>query len=55
MKVIVREAAEDDLHRIFVWISADNPVAAAKTVARIRDRVSFLELDSLAGHGAPRT
>ena len=53
MKVIVREAAEEDLHRIFAWISEDNLVAAARMVSRIRDRISFLELDSLASMGRP--
>jgi plasmid stabilization system protein ParE len=51
MKVVLREAAEDDLDRIFVWISKDNPVAAADLIARIRDRISLLELDSLAHMG----
>ncbi len=53
MKVIVREAAEQDLHRIFAWISQHNPSAATKVVARIRDRIGFLELDSLANMGRP--
>ncbi|HUI96768.1 MAG TPA: type II toxin-antitoxin system RelE/ParE family toxin [Xanthobacteraceae bacterium] len=53
MKVIVREAAEQDLHRIFAWISEHNLAAAAKMVARIRDRIGFLELDSLANMGRP--
>ena len=53
MRVVVREAAEDDLHRIFEWISHDNPTAAAKMAAQIRDRISFLELDSLANMGRP--
>jgi toxin ParE1/3/4 len=51
MKVVLREAAEDDLDRIFVWISKDNPVAAADIIARIRDRISLLELDSPAQMG----
>jgi plasmid stabilization system protein ParE len=33
MKVIVREAAEDDLHRIFSWLDQRNPTAAARIVA----------------------
>jgi plasmid stabilization system protein ParE len=53
MKVIVREAAEQDLHGIFEWISQHNPSTAAKVVARIRDRMSFLEVDSLADMGRP--
>lgn len=53
MKVIVRAAAEDDLHHLYAWIAKDNPAAAARMVARIRDRIQFLELDSLAGMGRP--
>ena len=53
MKVIVREAAEHDLHRIFDWITQDNPAAASRMVARIRDRINFLELDSLSNMGRP--
>src|SRR5262245_16118308 len=51
MKVVLREAAEDDLDRIYVWIYKDNPVAAADMIARIRDGISLLELDSLAHMG----
>ncbi len=53
MKVIIREAAEDDLDRVFAWIAQDNPSAAADKVARIRDHISFLETDSLANMGRP--
>jgi plasmid stabilization system protein ParE len=53
MKVTIRAAAEDDLHRIFDWIKQDNPAVAAGMVARIRDRINFLELDSLANMGRP--
>jgi plasmid stabilization system protein ParE len=45
MKVIIRTAAEEDLHRIFDWIKQDNPAAATRMVARIRDRINFLELE----------
>jgi plasmid stabilization system protein ParE len=31
MKVIIREAAEDDLDRIFARIAQDNPAAARRT------------------------
>jgi plasmid stabilization system protein ParE len=54
MKVIVREKAGDDLDAIFQWIAQDNPSAAGKMVARIRDRISILELDSLAHMGRAR-
>lgn len=51
MKVIVREAAGDDLNDIFQWIAKDNPGAAVQVVSRIRDRIDGLELDSLAHMG----
>jgi plasmid stabilization system protein ParE len=53
MKVIIREAAADDLDRIFTRIAQDNPPAAATMVAAIRDRISVLETDSLAHMGRP--
>jgi toxin ParE1/3/4 len=53
MKVIVREAAEDDIDRIFAWIAKDNPRAAADMVSRIRDRINRLELGPLAHMGRP--
>jgi plasmid stabilization system protein ParE len=53
MKVIVHDSAEADLDRIFEWIAKDNPSAAAKMVARIRDQINLLEIDSLAKMGRP--
>ena len=53
MKVIIREAVEDDLDRVFAWIAQDNPPAAADKAAQIRERISFLEADSLANMGRP--
>ncbi len=53
MKVIIRESAEDDLNRIFAWIAKDNPGAAADVIARIRDRINLLEINSLAHMGRP--
>jgi toxin ParE1/3/4 len=55
MKVILRQDAEDDLDRIFTWIAEDNPSAAVRMAARIRDRIGLLELDSLAHIGRPGT
>ncbi len=55
MKIFLREAAEDDLDRIFTWISEDDRSAATRMVARIRDRIGLLELDSLAHMGRPGT
>jgi toxin ParE1/3/4 len=51
MKVVLHRDAE----RIFTWIAEDNPSAASRMVARIRDRISLLELDSLAHMGRPGT
>jgi toxin ParE1/3/4 len=53
MKVIIHESAEDDLDRIFEWIAKDNRSAAARMVAKIRDRINLLEIDSLAKMGRP--
>jgi toxin ParE1/3/4 len=53
MKVIIRESADEDLDRIFEWIAKDNRSAAAKMVAKIRDRINLLEIDSLAKMGRP--
>lgn len=53
MKVVVRARAEDDLDDIFRWIAKDNPRAATAMMARLRDRINMLELDSLARMGRP--
>jgi addiction module RelE/StbE family toxin len=53
MKVIIRETAEDDLDRIFARMAQDNPAAAADMTNKIRQRISLLELDSLAYMGRP--
>jgi toxin ParE1/3/4 len=53
MKVIVHDSAEDDLDCIFERIAKDNRAAATKIVARIRDHINLLELDSLAKMGRP--
>jgi toxin ParE1/3/4 len=53
MKVILRDSALDDLEQIYAWISNDNPPVAAEMVARIRDRISLLEIDALAHMGRP--
>jgi len=43
----------EDLDRIFRWIAKDDPSAAAAMVARIRDRIAFLEIDALVQMGRP--
>jgi plasmid stabilization system protein ParE len=53
MKVILREAAVNDLDRIFAWIAKDNPSAAVDMISRVRDRIALLELDALAQMGRP--
>jgi len=53
MKVIIRESAEADLDHIAEWIAQESPSAAARVVATIRDRISFLETDELAHMGRP--
>jgi toxin ParE1/3/4 len=53
MKVFVREAAEEDIVRLFAWIAKDNPVAAADAVSRIREQINRLETDSLTEMGHP--
>ena len=53
MKVVIRELAEDDLHRVFERIARDNPAAAAHKVNNIRRRIKLLELDSLTHMGRP--
>lgn len=35
MRVIIREAAYDDLDRIYSWIAKDRPRAADSTIDRI--------------------
>jgi toxin ParE1/3/4 len=51
MKVIVREAAEEDIDSLFAYIAKDNPAAAAKVVAQIRRQINRLETDSLVEMG----
>jgi len=51
MNIVIQESAWADLDHIFEWIAKDNPSAAAKVVARIRDKIDLLELDALAKMG----
>jgi hypothetical protein len=53
MRVIIRESAEADLDHISGWIAKDNPAAAARVVAAIRDRINVLETDELTHMGRP--
>ena len=49
MKVRVTTPARDDLDGIGDYIARDNPVAASRTVYRIRDRFEMLGRQSLLG------
>lgn len=40
MKVIIREAAYDDLDRIYAWIAKDRPRSADAVVDRILDNIT---------------
>jgi len=53
MKLVVRQAAEDDLDDIAEWIAKDNVLAAREMVARIRDQIGYLETDELVHRGRP--
>jgi toxin ParE1/3/4 len=53
MKVVVREAAADDLDDILDWISKDNPRAAAELVRRILTRIDRLTIPGLSHIGRP--
>jgi toxin ParE1/3/4 len=53
MKVTILAAADNDLVRIAEWIAKDNRSAAARMAAKIRDQISFLEMDELAHMGRP--
>jgi plasmid stabilization system protein ParE len=53
MKVVLHHSALADLDDLHAWISKQNSSAATAMVARIRDRISFLEIDSLAQMGRP--
>src|SRR5262249_21066352 len=55
MRVLVRESAETDLDDIAAWIGKDNPAAARRVVAAIRNRINVLETDELAHMGRPGT
>jgi plasmid stabilization system protein ParE len=50
MKVIIREAAYDDLERIHSWISKDRPSSADDVVSRILDSAERLGQFPHMGH-----
>ncbi len=50
MKVIIREAAYDDLDRIYAWIAKDRPRAADTVVDRILESTEKLGQLPYMGH-----
>lgn len=50
MKVIIREAAYDDLNRIYDWIAKDRPRSANAVIDRILDSANRLGSFPYMGH-----
>jgi plasmid stabilization system protein ParE len=50
MKVIIREAAYDDLDRIYAWIAKDRPSSAHSVVDRILENAGRLGRFPHLGH-----
>ena len=50
MRVVIREAAESDLHRIHAWIARDRPRSADAVVARILECAERLGRFPYMGH-----
>jgi plasmid stabilization system protein ParE len=50
MKVIIREAAYDDLDRIFAWIANDRPRSADALISRILESAERLGQFPYMGH-----
>ena len=50
MKVIIREAAYDDLDRIFAWIAKDRPRSADAVIGRILESAERLGQFPYMGH-----
>jgi plasmid stabilization system protein ParE len=50
MKVIIREAAYDDLDRIFTWIAKDRPRSAHSVINRILESADRLGRFPHLGH-----
>jgi plasmid stabilization system protein ParE len=57
MKVIIREAAYDDLDRIYAWIAKDRPRSADSVIGRILESAERLGRFAYMGHAgrAPGT
>jgi toxin ParE1/3/4 len=50
MNVLIREAAYDDLDRIYAWIARDRPRAAQRVIDRILHSIELLGLFPDLGH-----
>jgi toxin ParE1/3/4 len=50
MRVIVREAAKEDLDRIYAWIAKDRPRSAAAVIERILESADRLGRFPHMGH-----
>lgn len=50
MKIIIREAAYDDLDRIYAWIAKDRPRSANSVIERILESVAQLGRFPYMGH-----
>jgi toxin ParE1/3/4 len=50
MRVIIREAAYDDIDRIYAWIAKDRPRAADAVIERILDSAERLGRFPYMGH-----
>jgi plasmid stabilization system protein ParE len=50
MRVIIREAAYDDLDRIYAWIAKDRPRSADSVIDRILDSAERLGRFPYMGH-----
>jgi toxin ParE1/3/4 len=50
MKVIIREAAYDDLDRIYAWIAKDRPPSADSVIDRILESSERLSKFPYMGH-----
>jgi len=53
MKVVVRQAAEDDIERHCSWIAKNDVPAALKVGKGIREQINRLEIDALIEMGRP--
>ena len=53
MKLVIREAAADDLDAIYDWIAKDSDSSAARVVRTLRQRMNSVLLPELVNIGRP--